>query len=148
MMKNIFLAAAAFLLAACAATQPVGRQMGQIRQAVVAKGQVVDQMLFVRVPSPGNPVSEGMMLAALAAGTQSNAVKGITEILTARPNAPLGIVGNSRAVNVATLKRALADLPAVPAAREYAVYLDASPADLAALQQAAAGKNIRIFGLQ
>ncbi len=140
--------AAALTLAACSSTQPVQQQMGQMNQAVARSGAAADEMLFVNVPSAGNPVSNGMLLTALAAGTRSNAVDALAEILKARPKAPLGVVGQSRELNVATLKRALKDLPAAAGAGEYKVYLYATPQQLADLQQAAEGKNIRIYGLQ
>lgn len=136
------------LLAACAATESMPEKIGQISRAAAGQGEAVDEMLFINVPSAGNPVSDGMQLAALAAGTRSIAVEGVTEILKARPKQPLGIVGDSRAMNVATLKRALKDLPVVAGAREYRVYLYATPDQQADLQQAAESKNIRIYGLQ
>ena len=135
----------ATLLAGCSTAQPVGQQMNNLHLNTINTDRNAN-MVFSRVPDAGNPISNAMMLTLLASGSRTNAVEGISEVLTARPKPPLGIIGDNTDVNVATLKLALKDLPDSPQAREYHVYIDASPEQIAALQKIANSKNIKVYG--
>lgn len=62
------------LLISCASTPTFQEQISQFQPKA---GQ---QMLIVRVPDTGNAISNGMLIAAMEAGTASNASQQITEI--------------------------------------------------------------------
>lgn len=149
MKKHILVLMLVSMLSACASTSSFDEQVEQLHQAAIAQGHRVEEMVFVRIPSAGNPISNGMILASLATGASSTAVEALTEVLIARPkNKPLGIIGDSHELNIATLKRALKDLPTSTDKPEYSVYLNASSEQLADLQKIAEGKNIRVYGLK
>ena len=79
MKKLICILIGVFLLGACASSQTTSFD----RVAVAMAGnneRSSGKLLMINVPDAGNPVSNGIMLTALAGGTASNAVKGIVDI--------------------------------------------------------------------
>ncbi len=142
MKKLICILIGVFLLGACASSQTTSFD----RVAVAMAGnneRSSGKLLMMNVPDAGNPVSNGIMLTALAGGTASNAVKGIVDML-AVPDVRIGIGGNSKAINIATLQRALKDFTGKSNA---AVYIDASAEQVSALNRIAAAKNIQVYGV-
>ena len=74
MKKLICILIGVFLLGACASSQTTSFD----RVAVAMAGnneRSSGKLLMMNVPDAGNPVSNGIMLTALAGGTASNAVK-------------------------------------------------------------------------
>ncbi len=102
--------------------------------------EALKDMYLVRVASAGNPISDGMLITALEAGSGSNAVKGINDIL-GNPNINIGVVGPSEAINAATLRTAFRNHPANSSSAK--VYFVGSEKYKAKLQQLAQEKGIK-----
>lgn len=66
-------------------------------------------MYFIDVPSPDNIISEKLMIASLEFGS-STAIDALVEILSSEKPVTIGVVGDSDAVNAATVKAALKEL--------------------------------------
>lgn len=148
MYKQISIIILALMLSACASnTLSTSQQVEQLHNAAIAQRQESVEMIFAEVPS-SDSLSNVLIIGLLETGTSSGTVDGIVEVLTARPSdKPLGVVGKSRALNVATLKRALKNLPVISDAPFYDVYIDASEKQLTELREEALKKNIHIYGL-
>lgn len=64
-------------------------------------------MYFMEVPSPNNFLSEKIMLATMALGDGSTAIDQLAVLLEKDAHGPIGIVGDSQAINVMTVKQSL-----------------------------------------
>lgn len=122
------------LLISCASTPTFQEQISQFQPKA---GQ---QMLIVRVPDTGNAISNGMLIAAMEAGTASNASQQITEILTI-DHASIAVAGSTQNVHIATIKRALKDFSGQSNAT---IYIQADEAQLTTLRAIAKDKGITI----
>lgn len=122
------------LLISCASTPTFQEQISQFQPKA---GQ---QMLIVRVPDTGSAISNGMLIAAMEAGTASNASQQITEILTI-DHASIAVAGSTQNVHIATIKRALKDFSGQSNAT---IYIQADEAQLTTLRAIAKDKGITI----
>lgn len=97
-------------------------------------------MLIVRVPDTGSAISNGMLIAAMEAGTASNASQQITKILTI-DHASIAVAGSTQNVHIATIKRALKDFSGQSNAT---IYIQADEAQLTTLRAITKDKGITI----
>ncbi|WP_311419906.1 hypothetical protein [Kingella denitrificans] len=137
-MKKIFSLCISLSLAACA-----GNNAG-FQNQVGLVAQKIPNAIILRVPATGNPVSN-LILATSIEASASLASKGIVQDLAKRPDGLFAITGDSQAVNVATLKRVLADLNSPSRAT---VYIQADENQIRTLQEIAAPKGITVKNLR
>lgn len=64
-------------------------------------------LYFLEVPSPGNLISEKLMLATFEMGQSTVAIDQLVQLLSSGTELSVGILGKSQALNVATVKSAL-----------------------------------------
>lgn len=83
---------------------PYAQQMAVIMAAADSR-----EMFFIEVSSPDNLISEKIMLATLEIGQPSTAVDQLVQLLSSGKGLLIGIVGKSQAINIVTVKRALAE---------------------------------------
>ncbi|MDX1750017.1 MAG: hypothetical protein R3271_06835 [Methylophaga sp.] len=65
------------------------------------------EMYFLEVDSPGNLISEKLMLATFEMGQSTVAIDQLVQLLSSGTELSVGILGKSQALNVATVKSAL-----------------------------------------
>lgn len=65
------------------------------------------EMYFLEVDSPGNLISEKLMLATFEMGASTTAIDQLVQLLASGKVHSVGILGKSQALNVATVKSAL-----------------------------------------
>ncbi len=76
-------------------------------ETIAKASNAPSKLYIVQVPAPGTIVSEKMMLMAMSAGTLTRVTQDIKSILESGNVKQLGIVGESEAVNIATVKQAI-----------------------------------------
>lgn len=74
------------------------------------------EMYFLEVPSPGDFISDKLMLATLEMGSSSTAIDHLAQLLSSGKVLSVGILGKSQAINVATVKSALIKTKGKPVA--------------------------------
>jgi len=114
-MKTLTLATALsiFILifaSGCATTgamRGVPAQDRQMREIYAASG--LKSIYFIAVPSPANVISEKLMAASLAFGS-STAIDALVEVFSKGNPVTIGVIGESDAINAATVKVTLEHL--------------------------------------
>lgn len=76
-------------------------------ETIVKASSIPSELYIVQVSAPGTIISEKMMLMAMSAGTLTRTAQDIKSMLESRNLKQLGIVGESEAVNIATVKQAI-----------------------------------------
>lgn len=73
-------------------------------------------LYFLEVPSPGNLISEKLMLTTLEMGQSTLAIDQLVQLLSSGTELSVGILGKSQTLNVATVKSALIKTKGMPVA--------------------------------
>ncbi|MDD3775273.1 MAG: hypothetical protein PHV08_04870 [Sulfurovaceae bacterium] len=76
-------------------------------ETIAKASNAPSKLYIVQVPAPSNIISEKMMLAAMGAGELTQTTQDIKNMLESDNAKQLGIIGESEAVNIATVKQAI-----------------------------------------
>lgn len=111
--KVIFIGiASAALLASCASDPLAGsfdrrvHEVGAHDFAMHLSPKELKKFRFIKIAAPQSATARKMMLASIAAGSQTNGVRSIYNMLM-RSGLHFGVAGSSHAMNAASLKEAL-----------------------------------------
>ena len=88
----------------------IAQQMTDIYAAGTSK-----EMLFIKIPSANNIISEKIMLAVIASGESTPSIEQLSALLQKETHMQIGVVGKSQATNIMTIKQALKKLAQKPA---------------------------------
>jgi len=76
-------------------------------ETIAKASNAPSKLYIVQVPAPGNIISEKMMLGAMGMGELTQTAQDIKNMLESDNAKQLGIIGESEAVNIATVKQAI-----------------------------------------
>ena len=99
------------------------------------------KLYIVQVPAPGNFLSEKMMLGAMGMGELTKTAQDIKSMLESGNVKQLGIVGESEAVNIATVKQAI---NALDRKVDATVYIVAKENDCNEIKSLASQKGVNL----
>jgi len=101
-------------------------------------------LLAIEVPAASSTLSNQMVIAALKAGSSSNAADQIVQMLRTGQATTLAIMGNNLAVNAATLQSALKKWSATGGHTATMVLLVGEPDDAGVLKETAMAAGVRL----
>ncbi|MDY0234395.1 MAG: hypothetical protein RBS11_10225 [Sulfurimonas sp.] len=108
----------------------------------IAKASNNTSKLYIaQVPAPGNFLSEKMMLGAMGMGELTKTAQDIKSMLESGNVKQLGIVGESEAVNIATVKQAI---NALDRKVDATIYIVAKESDCNEIKSLASQKGINL----
>jgi len=141
----ILLATGSIFLGGCASTSdnlpPVTQEQRLKAMAPwVAKGNLI----VMEVPAASNLLSNQLAIAALKAGSSSNAVDQIVQMLRSGKASTLAVMGNNQALNTATVQAALKQWKASGAHTTVTLLLVGQPEDGPALKESAAAAGLQL----
>jgi len=109
---------------------------------MIAKASNNPSKLYItQVSAPGTIISEKMMLMAMSAGTLTRTTQDIKSMLESGNVKQLGIVGESEAVNIATVKQAM---NALDQKVDATIYIIAKESDCNEIKSLASQKGINL----
>ncbi|APW38795.1 hypothetical protein RD110_17585 [Rhodoferax koreense] len=114
------------------------------RMAALAPWAARGELLMIEVPAAPNPLSNQLMIATLKTGSSSNTADQIVTTLRNGRAVTLAVVGNSLAVNAATVQSALKTWASTGARTATTLLLVGEPEDAAALKEAAVAAGVRL----
>lgn len=106
----------------------------------VAKGNLI----AIEVSAASNPLSNQMVIAALKAGSSSNAVDQIVQVLRSGKASTLAVMGNNQALTTATVQAALKRWTASGARTTVILLLVGQSEDGPALKESAATSGLQL----
>ncbi len=114
-LTSVFILAAAFGLAGCAATaRPPAEitsnsktHMASLAQAVLARDGQASQLFFVEIPGTGGAIADMLGAGLINSGTSSNTMDSINELLQKVPDAHVVIHGASDVLTAASVRGVL-----------------------------------------
>lgn len=125
-MKNftsVLIIAALVTLSGCATTNsptPSGptkaeqQKITVMYQAVQKRGGPVSQLYFAEMPSAGNNLADYLLVGVIKAGSPSNSMDALQELLKKVPGAQVVVYGGNDAVTAASVEEVLKLLPSSP----------------------------------
>lgn len=144
-LLSTLLATGSIFLGGCASTSGnLSPATQEQRMAAMAPWVAKGNLIAMELPAASNPLSNQIAIAALKAGSSSNAVDQIVQVLRSGKATTLAVMGNSPALNTATVQAALKQWKASGAHTTVTLLLVGQPEDGPALKESAAAAGLQL----
>jgi uncharacterized protein YceK len=90
------------------------QRIAALTQAIHKRGGSVSQLLFLEIPSASEAIPDYLSVGLIKAGSPSNAMDALLELLQKAPGAQVAVFGASDAVTIASVQGVLKSFRASP----------------------------------